>query len=85
MIGHTIKEWEDAISERPDIEYETIFLKDGFVKTVIGIITLTKYSAKTGKSITQKRKARWNQEGACTSVNMQEHPILQLFNINFDD
>lgn len=37
-IGHKIADWEKAIRRRDDIEFEEIYLEDGWVNVVIGTI-----------------------------------------------
>lgn len=75
---HTIAQWEEAIKNRHDIEFNEIYLKDGKVNIVIGTI---KVPYKT-KDCMRTKKVRWNQYGICLDENGLENGILTPYNIH---
>ncbi|MBR5118342.1 MAG: hypothetical protein IK100_06835 [Muribaculaceae bacterium] len=79
-MGHKISEWEAAIRRRSDIEFTEMYLTDGVVRTVIGIVL---QPSKQKVSRLLPRRVRWNALGVCTTINGQTAENLLKFNINF--
>ena len=81
-IGHKISDWEKAIRRRDDIEFEEIYLEDGWVSVVIGtILQPTKHKVR-GEYRKHKRRVRWNCFGVCMNANGTSNGDLYNFNIS---
>lgn len=81
-IGHKISDWEKAIRRRDDIEFEEIYLEDGWVSVVIGtILQPTKHKVR-GEYRKRKRRVRWNCFGVCMNANGTSNGDLYNFNIS---
>ena len=81
-IGHKISDWKKAIRRRDDIEFEEIYLEDGWVSVVIGtILQPTKHKVR-GEYRKRKRRVRWNCFGVCMNANGTSNGDLYNFNIS---
>lgn len=80
---YKIKDWERAIRHRKDVQFNEIYLKDGMVDVVIGII-LVPYRMVRGQMKTRPRKVRWNKYGICLNANGTEAATLCHYNIHFN-
>lgn len=79
-MGHKISEWEAAIRRRSDIEFTEMYLTDGVVRTVIGLVF---QPSKQKIDRLRPRRVRWNAFGVCTTISGQNADNLLKFNINF--
>lgn len=81
-IGHKIADWEKAISKRDDIEFEEIYIEDGWVNVVIGTIMQPTKRKVRGVYRKRKRRVRWNCLGVCMNANGTANSDLYNFNIS---
>ena len=81
-IGHTIKEWEQAIEHRSDVEFMQINLQNGRVDTVIGTILQPCKRKYRGQIHYRSRKVRLNCFGICQSLYGDSKDDLSGYNIN---
>ena len=81
-IGHKIADWEKAIRRRDDIEFEEIYLEDGWVNVVIGTIMQPAKHKVRGVYRKRKRRVRWNCLGVCMNANGTANADLYNFNIS---
>ncbi len=77
---YTIAQWEKAIAKRKDIEFNEIYLKDGVVDRVLGIV---KIPYKNKEDSYRIKKVRWMFDGYCTDANGTHHEELRKFDIRF--
>ena len=80
--GHKIAEWEKAIKHRPDIEFQEIYLKDGWVESVVGIVMIPTKRKVRGEIRKKPKRVRWNCFGSCNNVNGSFNHDLYNFNIH---
>lgn len=77
---YTIAQWETAIAKRKDIEFNEIYLSDGLVDRVLGVI---KIPYKTKEDNYRIKKVRWRWDGFCTDANGTWNEDLRQFDIRF--
>lgn len=77
---YTVAQWEAAIAGRHDIEFNEIYLKDGYVYRVLGAIKIP-YKQKEGSY--RIKKVRWLFDGYCTDANGTPHEDLRKYDIQF--
>ncbi|MBQ7690470.1 MAG: hypothetical protein IJT30_04655 [Muribaculaceae bacterium] len=80
---HKINDWEKAICRRADVQFNEIYLKDGVVDTVIGVVLVPTRMVR-GQIKHRWRKVRWDKYGICLNANGTEGAMLYQYNIHFD-
>ncbi len=80
--AYKIKDWEDAVKYRHDIDFQEIYLQNGCVKVVIGTVTVLTKRKMRGEFRKLDRKVRWNNLGVCLNANGTHNADLYAFNIN---
>ena len=79
---YRIAEWEQAIRRRTDVRFDEIYLKNGLVEVVIGIVQIP-YRRGPGPVHTRDKKVRWNRYGICLNIKGTSAENLDDFNIQF--
>ncbi|MBR5102290.1 MAG: hypothetical protein IK092_04140 [Muribaculaceae bacterium] len=77
---YTIAQWEAAIAKRKDIEFNEIYLTDGLVEHVLGII---KIPYKNKEDSYRIKKVRWSWDGSCSDANGTWNENLRMFDLRF--
>lgn len=80
--GYKIKDWEDAVKHRNDIDFHEIYLHNGCVNVVIGTVTVLTKRKVRGEFRKHDKKVRWNSLGVCLNANGTHNADLYAFNIN---
>lgn len=79
--GKTIREWEQAVEQRSDIEFIQMNLRNGRVDSVIGIVKQPCKRKYRGVTHFRSRRVRWNAFGECLSMYGTNSADLSGFNI----
>lgn len=83
-IGHSVAEWEEAVANRPEIEFRELIIRNGVVTTAMGSITCQSRRKTDGEVVYRNRRARWNIEGQFINPNGTSAD-MDKYNIIFND